>query len=122
MDVTSVSTDPNFFGKDNVVLFIGQVEDVNDPKRSGRVKVRCLGWHPPDKEELSTEDLPWTRTCLPVTHAQQNRVGGKHGLMPGSWVIGVFADGKDANDGYAFCSFNFCFIMKSSEDTCVSVK
>ena len=110
MDLSSLSSDPNFFGKDGVTLFIGQVEDVNDPKRSGRVKVRCLGWHPPDKDGdngLSTDDLPWTRTCLPVTGAQQMRSGAKHGLLPGSWVMGVFADGSEANDGYAFCTFNF---------------
>lgn len=116
MDLSSLSSDPNFFGKDGVTLFIGQVEDVNDPKRSGRVKVRCLGWHPPDKEGengLATEDLPWTRTCLPVTHAQQMRSGAKHGLLPGSWVMGVFTDGSEANDGHAFCSFNFT--AKASE-------
>ena len=111
MDLSSLSSDPNFFGKDGVTLFIGQVEDVNDPKRSGRVKVRCLGWHPPEKdpgkEGLSTDDLPWTRTCLPVTGAQQMRSGAKHGLLPGSWVMGVFTDGSEANDGHAFCTFNF---------------
>ena len=117
MDLSSLSSDPNFFGKDGVTLFIGQVEDVNDPKRSGRVKVRCLGWHPPDKDGengLSTDDLPWTRTCLPVTGAQQMRSGVKHGLLPGSWVIGLFADGSEANDGYAFATFNFT--AKASEE------
>lgn len=111
MDLSSLSSDPNFFGKDSVTLFIGQVEDVNDPKRSGRVKVRCLGWHPPEKKEkengLPTDSLPWTRTCLPVTGAQQMRSGVKHGLLPGSWVVGMFVDGNEANDGFAFASFNF---------------
>ena len=110
MDLSSLSSDPNFFGKDSATLFIGQVEDVNDPKRSGRVKVRCLGWHPPDKKGdkgLSTDDLPWTRTCLPVTGAQQMRSGAKHGLLPGSWVVGMFVDGSEANDGFAFATFNF---------------
>ena len=37
---------PDFFGKDNFCPFLGQVEDVNDPNRTGRVKVRCIGWHP----------------------------------------------------------------------------
>ena len=33
---------------------------------------------------------------MPATHAQIGRVGGKHGLMPGSWVFGIFLDGEDA--------------------------
>ena len=42
------------------------------------------------------------------------RSGAKHGLLPGSWVMGVFADGNEANDGYAFCTFNFT--AKASEE------
>ena len=41
---------PDFFGKDGFTPFIGQVEDVNDPLMSGRVKVRCVGWHPKDRK------------------------------------------------------------------------
>ncbi len=40
---------PDFFGKDDFTPFIGVVEDVNDPLMSGRVKVRCIGWHPKDR-------------------------------------------------------------------------
>ena len=113
---------PDFFGKDNFCPFIGQVEDVNDPNQSGRVKVRCVGWHPfnrgeaagsegggnaPAKDEaLPTEDLPWARVGMPTTHAQQARVGGKHGLLPGCWVMGFFVDGEEAQDPFILCTFN----------------
>jgi hypothetical protein len=107
---------PDFFGKDNFCPFLGQVEDVNDPNRSGRVKVRCIGWHPFNRGEtteggsgedaLATEDLPWARVGMPVTHAQQARVGGKHGLLVGSWVMGFFVDGEEAQDPFVLCSFN----------------
>ena len=117
MNLSSLSSDPNFLGKDHLSLFIGQVEDVNDPKRSGRVKVRCLGLHTRDKQSgesensknnyITTEDLPWSRVILPTTHAQQSRTGGKHGLLPGSWVVGFFADGLDANDPFVMGSLNF---------------
>ena len=30
-------------GVDDYVPFVGQVEDVDGPKRSGRVRVRCIG-------------------------------------------------------------------------------
>jgi hypothetical protein len=104
------SQKPNFFGKDRFVSFIGQVEDVNDPKHSNRVKVRCIGWHPNKKKgenSLSTDDLPWARVGMPPTHAQQGRIGGKHGLLPGSWVFGFFLDGEDAQDPMVLSSFDF---------------
>ena len=97
----------DFFGKDSLTPFIGQIEDVNDPKRAARVKVRCVGWHSKDKKELTTDDLPWARVSAPTTHAQQSRVGSKHGLLPGCWVWGFFLDGNDANDPMICGSFPF---------------
>ena len=114
---TSSSTNPGFFGKDNVSFFIGQVEDINDPKRSSRVKVRCVGWHPKDKQGeggVTTEDLPWARVGMPTTHAQQNKSGGKHGLLPGSWVVGFFLDGEEAQSPFVLNTFNFT--ADSTED------
>ena len=87
---------PDFFGKDRFVPFLGMVEDVNDPKHAGRVKVRCVGWHPKDKQELPTEDLPWAKVGAPTTYAQANRSGGKHGLLVGCLVMGFFLDGDEA--------------------------
>lgn len=103
---SSSIADPEFFGKDDFVPFLGQVEDVNDPKQSGRVKVRCMGWHPKDKIDLPTEDLPWSRVGMPTTHAQIGRVGGKHGLLPGSWVMGFFLDGHSAQNPFVLSTFN----------------
>lgn len=110
----------DFFGKDGMVPFVGVVEDVNDPKKSGRVRVRCVGWHPKEKEggdttgdALPTEGLPWARVGMPVTHAQQSRIGGKHGLLPGCWVMGFFLDGVDAQDPFVMNTFSFT--SKASE-------
>tara|TARA_R110002012_G_scaffold249694_1_gene427306 strand:- start:637 stop:2919 length:2283 start_codon:yes stop_codon:yes gene_type:complete len=104
------SQKPNFFGKDRFVPFIGQVEDVNDPKHSNRVKVRCVGYHPntkTDEQGISTDDLPWSRVGMPTTGAQQSRIGAKHGLLPGSWVWGFFLDGEDAQDPFIVNAFDF---------------
>lgn len=103
-------SNPDFFGKDRFVPFIGTVEDVDDPKRAGRVKVRCIGWHPKEKtgdQGLKTEDLPWGKVGMPATHNQQARIGGKHGLLPGSWVMGFFLDGEEANQPFILSTFNF---------------
>ena len=109
------SSRPEFFGKDDFVPFIGRVEDVNDPKHGHRVKVRCIGWHPKSKKSskdgsedgLSTDDLPWARVAMPVTHAQQGRIGGKHGLLNGCWVFGFFLDGQEAQDPMVLNTINF---------------
>ena len=108
MSLPQIYTDPSSFGKDSYVPFIGQVEDVDDPKRSGRVKVRIIGYHPQDKsaDGLTVEQLPWARCAMPVTHAQQSRIGGKHGLIPGSMVIGFFLDGMDQQDPVVTHAFN----------------
>ena len=100
----------DFFGKDQPVFFVGCVEDVNDPKQSNRVKVRCVGYHPENREgegSVKTEDLPWAHVGMPTTHGQQARQGGKHGLLVGSWVLGMFLDGEDAQDPFIINSFNF---------------
>ena len=44
---------------------------------------------------------------MPVTHAQQGRIGGKHGLVPGCWVMGFFMDGEEAQDPFVLTTFNF---------------
>ena len=79
--------------------FTAVVEDVSDPTNSGRVRVRCLGFHNDDKAELPTEDLPWATCLLPVTSASTSGVGtSATGLVPGSWVFGFFRDGAEMQD------------------------
>jgi len=79
--------------------FTAVVEDVSDPTNSGRVRVRCLGFHNDDKAELPTEDLPWATCLLPVTSASILGIGiSAVGLVPGSWVFGFFRDGNEMQD------------------------
>lgn len=78
-------------GFENLVWFLGIVEDNDDPTHSGRIRVRAFGFHPPvSTNEVLTEDLPWA----PVL----NGAGGKFYSVPdnGSWVFGFFIDGRDA--------------------------
>jgi len=79
--------------------FTAVVEDVSDPTNSGRVRIRCLGFHNSDKGELPTEDLPWATCLLPVTSASILGIGtSATGLVPGSWVFGFFRDGNEMQD------------------------
>jgi len=87
----------NFMGTDGFNWFVGVVEDRLDPKYIGRVKVRCLGYHTPDLTKLPTADLPWATVMNPITSATVSGVGQTPlGLVEGSWVVGFFIDGAEA--------------------------
>ena len=87
----------NFMGKDGFQWFVGVVEDRADPKHLGRLRVRCLGYHTEDLTKLPTSDLPWAHPMNPITSATVSGVGQSPlGCVEGSWVVGFFTDGKDA--------------------------
>lgn len=80
----------------NVVYFIGVVEDINDPLKAGRVRVRMFNWHTQDKKVLPTSKLPWATPMQPTTSAATNGVGqSATGLLVNSWVVGIMLDGID---------------------------
>ena len=84
-------------GKDGFIWFVGVVEDREDPKKVGRVKVRCLGYHTKDKVKLPTDDLPWAHVMNPITSATVSGVGQTPlGVVEGTWVVGFFTDGETA--------------------------
>lgn len=79
------------------IWFFGVVEDRADPLQLGRVRVRCYGWHTADKREIPTADLPWAQPMQPITSAAMGDIGrSPTGLVEGTWVIGFFADGMEA--------------------------
>ena len=73
------------------------VEDRQDPKTLGRLRVRCLGYHTEDLIKLPTSDLPWAHVMNPITSATVSGIGQSPlGAVEGSWVVGFFQDGGDA--------------------------
>ena len=78
--------------------FTGVVEDVMDPVKLNRVRVRCFGFHSDDKVLVKTKDLPWATVMMPNTSPSMGGVGMNHQLLVGSWVIGFFRDGPSAQD------------------------
>ena len=86
----------DFMGLDGFVWFTGVVEDRNDPKKLGRVRVRCLGFHTEDLNDIPTADLPWAHVMHPVTDPSMQGLGNTPSfLVEGTWVIGFFSDAKD---------------------------
>lgn len=79
--------------------YVGVVEDTNDPQGQGRVRVRCLGYHTPDRNKLPTQDLPLATVILPTTSASVAGIGlSSTGLIPNTWVFGFFRDGVELQD------------------------
>jgi len=86
-----------FMGKNGFIWFVGVVEDRSDPKHLGRLKVRCLGYHTENLDKLPTTDLPWAHVMNPITSATVSGLGQTPlGAVEGSWVVGFFQDGNDA--------------------------
>ena len=83
----------NFFsGQDGFVWFTGVVEDRDDPEKLGRVRVRCVGYHSDDLEEIPTKDLPWS-WVLSTVHTSMNGLGHTPPfLVEGTWVVGFWRD------------------------------
>jgi hypothetical protein len=93
MEKHAYSVGDNYFMGNSFVWWQGVVEDVNDPLKLGRCRVRIMGFHNADTKEIPTEHLPWAVCIQPVTSASLSEVGtSPTGLLPGSWVVGFFRD------------------------------
>lgn len=80
----------------SLMWFFGVVEDREDPKKLGRVRVRAYNFHTDNKSDLPTKNLPWATIINSPLSAGINEVGfSPTGLMVGSTVFGFFADGTE---------------------------
>lgn len=84
-------------GEEGMAWFVGVVEDVNDPEKLGRVRVRAHYLHATDKAVTPTNELPWAVVMVPATSASTAKGVGVSptGLLVGSTVIGFFMDGNE---------------------------
>ena len=93
----------DFMGKNGFQWFVGVVEDRNDPQTLGRLRVRCLGYHTEGLDKLPTSDLPWAHVMNPITSATMSGLGQTPlGAVEGTWVVGFFQDGEDAQQPIIF--------------------
>ena len=91
--------DNNFLGKNNFIWFNGVVEDRSDPQKLGRLRVRCVGIHTDNKDDLPTTDLPWSQLIHPITSSGISGLGSSPGfVVEGTWVFGYFRDGYNMQE------------------------
>lgn len=83
-------------GADGFNWWVGQVESKkgDDPKESGRYRVRVVGQHLKDCDAVPTDELPWANVMMPVTtpYTDGLTTGASVGLEPGCWVLGFYLD------------------------------
>lgn len=85
----------NNIGKSGYNWWVGVVENIDDPLKNGRCKVRVFGWHTEDLMKLPTNDLPW------ATLMTGPNSGGDFAVpIPGDYVSGYFTDGENAQNPY----------------------
>lgn len=86
------SEQKDFAGKNGFIWWTGVVEDRLDPLKLGRCRVRCIGWHSPNKVQLPTGSLPWAMPSIPVN------ASSVHTPREGDMVFGFFLDGENAQE------------------------
>ena len=80
----------NYFVQNNVI-WMGVVENTNDPLKLGRVQVRIFGVHTDNLALIPTSDLPWA-----LSSYSTNTSKSFSSLLEGDHVIGYFPDGVSA--------------------------
>jgi hypothetical protein len=103
----------HFVGRDGFVWWIGQVVDetkwrdnINGrrvasteaiPGFGERFKVRIMGYHTANLDDLKDDELPWATVMYPVTAGSGGASASTSAqLRQGTFVFGFFLDGEDA--------------------------
>ena len=93
----------HFIGRDGFRWWIGQVapeevqKQLNKDGWGNRLKVRILGYHPEDVNELPNKDLPWAQILLSTSDGTgASQYAKSHAVRPGDVVFGFFLDGDNA--------------------------
>lgn len=95
MDPVVNSLLPTFnIGSDGAQWWVGQVEEVDNPKNSNRFRVRIVSAHSSICADVPREDLPWAQAALPVTipYKDGGASGATANLEPSDWVLGLWLD------------------------------
>lgn len=85
--------------------FFGVVEDIDDPLKCGRVRVRVLGLHTNNKKKIPTEKLKWWHCGVNNSAAISGKGETPSGYVKGSWVFGFFLD-KEKQEGIVAFAIN----------------
>ena len=89
----------NAYGHGKSNFWYGVVEDINDPEKLGRIRVRVFGYHSNNKQDIPTAHLPWAYVIQHIRSASINGIGeSPTGILQGSHVVGFFRDGCNSQE------------------------
>jgi hypothetical protein len=73
------------------LFWVGEVRDIQDPDRAGKVKIIIHGHHNVGEEPIPDGDLIW---AFPVMNNSPslNKIGSTSCYLPGSTVVGFWMD------------------------------
>lgn len=84
-------------GYPDLAWWWGVVEDRDDKKKRGRLRVRIYGYYTGDQGKMPKESIPWAAVLQPITSAALSGIGhSPTGIIEGTTVWGVFLDGANA--------------------------
>lgn len=115
----------NFVGRDGFVWWVGQIpkidswiENQGDKGWGVRYKVRIMGYHPYNTNQLSDEDLPWAQVMLPPGSGTGSaNTYGSIRFNQGDVVMGFFLDGESAQIPVIMGAFgNSIYAAKDGEE------
>lgn len=120
----------NFLGRDGFIWWIGQVADpsvwrnekvnVNNEEEAWayRCKVRIIGYHSFDRNELDDKDLPWAHILTSAVDGAPGQGGfGKTPLLiGGESVVGFFLDGEEAQQPVIMGTFHRSPMVENVEN------
>jgi len=102
----------HFVGRDGFIWWIGQVapketwknnfsgkETVNSADIEGfgeRYRVRIMGYHTANKDDLPDDELPFATVMYPVTGGAGGDAATSSNIRQGNFVFGFFLDGEEA--------------------------
>ncbi len=84
----------NNIGSNGAQWWVGQIEEVDNPKHSNRFRVRIVGAHSSVCGDSETADLPWATCAMPlnIPYKSGGAGGSTANLEPSDWVLGMWLD------------------------------
>jgi len=87
-------------------IWEGVVEDIADPEQLGRVRVRVLGLHTENLDDIPVDTLPWAMTLQPTNSPSSGGIGSSGtGLINGAFVSLYFRDAPENQHPVVIGSF-----------------
>jgi hypothetical protein len=95
-------------------FFTGEVRDIRDPDKTGKVKLMIHGHHNAGPTPIADADLPWCHS-IHNNEASLHGVGATTRYLPGTTVVGFWLDPETKQIPFIIGSFHKAGITQSGQ-------